>query len=190
MKTRETPPQVSEYRIQAQRLLKQLRSDSSETATEAAARFRRLLSFSNKTIQQILDQRDVIRLKHALALIALEHGHESWLALKEAAETSGVALVASGHEAGREMYARGLDVLLNRWFSSYDEARASLEQQGGFLLPYERQFFVTEAEGIRVLGLDPDDADWERIGWDWVKPRNQKAWQRLRKKRELVLQRL
>lgn len=68
------------------------------------------------------------------------------------------------------MYAAGFCGTLNRWFAGYDEARASLDEHGGFLLPFGRQFFVCEEEGIRALGLDPGDPDWVRIGRDWVNP--------------------
>ena len=50
-----------------------------------------------------------------------------------------------------------LDVFLNRWFSTYEEARRSLESEGGFLLPYRRHFFVCEADVIKEMGLEPDD---------------------------------
>ena len=82
------------------------------------------------------------------------------------------------------MYVPRMDAVLNRWFTSYTEARASLEAEGGYLLPYKHQFFVTLSEGIRDLGLDPNDADWERIGWDWVQPKDREAWERLKEKRE------
>jgi hypothetical protein len=39
---------------------------------------------------------------------------------------------------------------------------------------------------IRELGLDPADPDWERIGWDWVRPRDADAWERLKLKREVA----
>ncbi|HYY55956.1 MAG TPA: hypothetical protein VE842_01425 [Pyrinomonadaceae bacterium] len=194
MKTGQSTPSsllpVSEYRTQARRLLNQLRSDSTEAATAAAERFRLLRSLSTTPAREILLARDRLRLKQALAVVALEHGHESWRALKQSAEASERAPVASSTPPGRLMYCRALDVLLNRWFASYEEARASLEQQGGFLLPFDRQFFVCEEEGIRALGLDPEDPDWERIGRDWVKPLDGEAWLRLRKKREQVLQSL
>ena len=85
------------------------------------------------------------------------------------------------------MYVPRMDAVLNRWFTSYTEVRASLEAEGGYLLPYKLHFFVTLSEGIRDLGLDPDDPDWERIGWDWVQPRDRDAWQRLKEKREQVI---
>ena len=84
------------------------------------------------------------------------------------------------------MYVPRMDAVLNRWFRSYSEARTSLESEAGYLLPYKSQFFVTLSEGIRELGLDPDDPDWERIGWDWVQPKDDAAWKRLKEKRELV----
>ena len=85
--------------------------------------------------------------------------------------------------SGTFMYEVGHDVLLNRWFPSYEEARAALDEQGGYLLPFKHHFFVCEAEGIRILGLDPDDPDWELIGRDWVRPRDQEAWERLKDRR-------
>lgn len=85
------------------------------------------------------------------------------------------------------MYAPRMDIFLNRWFTDYDEARASLDQDGGFLLPYKDQYMITEAGGIRELGLDPDDPDWEKIGRDWVKPNDTEAWERLRIKRLIAI---
>ena len=70
------------------------------------------------------------------------------------------------------MYVPRMDAFLNRWFTNYDEARASLEAQGGYLLPFKDHFFVSTADAIRELGLDPDDHDWAAIGWDWVRPAN------------------
>lgn len=161
---------LSEYRIQARRLLNQLRHADAE---EAAARFRRLRSFSGKNPAQIMQD---AQLKHALTVVALEYGYGSWTELKDAAETTSPS-----------MYAGELDVFLNRWFVSYEEASASLEAEGGFLLPYRNQFFVCEQSAIQMLGLDPEDPDWGRIGYDWVKPRDWRAWRRLAYRREQAL---
>ena len=84
------------------------------------------------------------------------------------------------------MYVARMDAFLNRWFPSYAEARASLEADGGFLLPYLSQFFVTQADAVRESGLDPDDPDWRRIGWDWVRPADAEVLERLRLKREVA----
>ena len=85
------------------------------------------------------------------------------------------------------MYVGTMDVYLNRWFSTYEDARAARESEGGYLFPYRHHFFITRAEAVRELGLDPADADWERIGWDWVRPRDMAAWRRLNKRREAAV---
>jgi len=96
---------------------------------------------------------------------------------KDTAESAGDAAI---------MYERSMDAFLNRWFATYEDARAAREHEGGFLLPYRNHFFVTHADAICGLGLDPDDPDWARIGWDWVAPADLDAWQRLREKRQLA----
>jgi hypothetical protein len=85
------------------------------------------------------------------------------------------------------MYVSRMDAFLNRWFTSYDEARASLDTQGGYLLPYRDHSFVSTADAIRELGLDPGDPDWAAIGWDWVRPADPEAKARLVDKRRLAI---
>lgn len=77
------------------------------------------------------------------------------------------------------MYVAGMAAFLNRWFSTYEEARASLDEEGGFLFPHGQHFFVTVRGAVRELGLDPEDPDWERIGRDWVRPADREAFERL-----------
>lgn len=89
-------------------------------------------------------------------------------------------------DADELWYQPDLDVFLNRWFPNYDEARRSLESEGGFLLPYRHHFYVCEAGAIRALGLEPEDPDWERIGRDCARPADAEAYRRLRAKREQV----
>ena len=52
------------------------------------------------------------------------------------------------------MYVPRMDALLNRWFTSYEQAYEVLEADGGYLLPYEDQFFVTVPDAIRELQGD------------------------------------
>ena len=68
-----------------------------------------------------------------------------------------------------------------------EDARTLREAEGGYLLPFKTQFFVTVAGGITELGLDPEDPDWKRIGWDWVRPLDWEAWELLRDKRRKAL---
>src|SRR5512135_901997 len=80
------------------------------------------------------------------------------------------------------MYVETMDLFVNRWFAKYEQAEASLEKEGGYLFPYKSQFFITEREAIRELGLDPDDPDWKLIGWNWAQPLDTEARERLKKK--------
>lgn len=86
-------------------------------------------------------------------------------------------------DKGPIMYVPQMNAILSRWYTTYEDARASLKAKGGYLLPYENHFFVTDREAIQELVLDPDDPDWARIGWDWVRPRDVDAWRRLKEKR-------
>jgi hypothetical protein len=84
------------------------------------------------------------------------------------------------------MWVPSMDVYLCRWFTSYEEARAAREIEGGYLFPFRHHFFVAPGGALRELGLDPTDPDWERIGWDWVRPLDRLAWERLNEKREIA----
>jgi hypothetical protein len=80
-----------------------------------------------------------------------------------------------------------LDVFLNQWYANYEEARQSLGRHGGFLLPYQKHFFICQPDVIAALGLDPNDPDWDKIGHDCAHPLDAAAFERLREKREKVV---
>ena len=90
-------------------------------------------------------------------------------------------------DPGKLWYHPYLDVFLNRWYANYEEARASLDNHGGYLLPYQKHFFICEPDVISALGLDPGDPDWEKIGYDCAHPLDAAAFERLRQKREQVV---
>jgi len=89
-------------------------------------------------------------------------------------------------EDGPPMWVPRMAAILSRWFTTYEAARLSLAAEGGYLLPYGGHFVVTSAEAIRELGLPPDDPDWAKIGWDWVRPLDPAAWERLRERRAIA----
>lgn len=104
-----------------------------------------------------------IKYKHALKVIAIENGFQSWVDLK--IQTN---FIVGGY--------------LNLWFANYSEAKSHLESTGGFLLPYKKQFFICDAHYMKQIGFDPDDPNWKKINYDWAVPTNQAAWQRIYKK--------
>jgi hypothetical protein len=114
-----------------------------------------------------------VKRRHALAAIALELGFEGW---------PHAAAVLAGERAddfGKLLYPKGGAAHWNLWSADYEEARALRKQHGGWLLAYQRHYFIVDRYFLETLGLDPDDADWERIGRDWVRPRDPAARERL-----------
>ena len=185
---------LTELRIQAQRLLKQLRSSDGSERAQAATRFRRLRSLAGAERELAAGAVATVRLKHALAVIAEENGYDSWVALKAALEASpslrnGSDRIDELERAGSLWYSTGLDVFLNQWFARHADARAALDRQGGFLLPYRQHFYVCQPGLIKALGLDPEDPDWRRIGFDCARPEDPEAFERLRARRRRALAR-
>ena len=91
------------------------------------------------------------------------------------------------HVKGSIMYVPRMDAILNRWFTTYEEARASLESEGGYLLPFRNQFFVTTSEGIRKLGPTPKTPIGRVLGGTGCDPSDKTAWERLNEKRALAI---
>jgi hypothetical protein len=165
---------LDECKIRASLLLKDLRCDERPRAVRAAQRFRALPGCASDEPEALIERRDSIQLKHALAAIAAELGYPTWTDCKRRLEVP--ARLRLDTERFFKVSGCGF---LNRWFARYDEARASLESQGGYLFPYRHQFFICETGLLAELGVDPADPDWERIGRDWVRPHDGQARDRL-----------
>ena len=176
--SRATPRRsLQECKIRASFLLKDLDSGDASRATRAAERLRSLPAFSRLTPAQLIAQRDSVRRKHALAVIAREQGYDSWSELKQ----------ALGEETQprfdtEAFFTSAVGSFFNRWFASYAEALASLRREGGYLFPFREQFFITEPGFIAALGVDPADPDWARMGFNWVEPLDPAARARLEQK--------
>lgn len=165
---------IRALRAGARRLLRTLRAGG-PAALAAAERFRVLDEFRAATAADLAARPERVRLRHALTVVAMQRGAPSWVALKEQVQRA------------LPMYDPGMAALLNQWYAAYAPARAALVAGGGYLFPYRNQFLICEAEGVRLLGLDPRDEDWARIEFDWVQPADRHAWGRLAEKREAVL---
>jgi hypothetical protein len=168
---------LEEYKTQASLLLKHLNADDPQIALESAARFQKLPHLQDATAQALVKS-DQIKLKHALAVIALEHNFGSWAAFKHHLERK-EQLVQRRQSYYTRLYPARCAGYMLEWHADYDVASLELGGNGGYLFPYKNQFFICQAEYIERLGLDPDDPDWERIAYNWVHPADQAAWQRL-----------
>lgn len=152
---------IKECKIRASLLLKSLRSSDPDAVMRAAKRFKRLPEFTTLSLNDISSCE--IKHKHALAVVALEKGFQSWSELK-----CQLPFIKGG--------------FLNHWFTDYADAKSKQHTDGGYLLPYQNQYFVCDTSYISNLGFDVSDPDWEKIGYDWVRPADQHAWKRLYKK--------
>jgi hypothetical protein len=170
---------LEEYKIRASILHKQLRRGNPEQAQSAAQRFQRLSHLARLPVQEIVQRKDEIQRKHALAVIALENDYASWADLKGHFERLEKLAALRQSYAYTPLYPRRCAGFINDWYASHEKARTHLVRDGGYLLPYRHHFFICQRPYIEVLGLDPDDPDWERIGWDWARPADRAAWERL-----------
>ncbi|MEQ8672528.1 MAG: hypothetical protein RLP44_25040 [Aggregatilineales bacterium] len=172
---------LDEIKTQAALLLKQVRSSDPATVLNAAKRFQQLSYFAEHTPENIAASAELIngiKLKHALHVLALEHNFPTWTAFKTYLERKDRLRSQYGVRFTM-LYPQRCASFINEWHASYEIASTELGRSGGYLLPYKSQFFICEAEYIERLGLDPDDPDWERIGYNWVQPADQEAFARL-----------
>jgi hypothetical protein len=174
-----TPELLQRCREDAQQLWHHLRSTDGAAATMAAGRLLVLPEFHGTTAVDLLADLAHLRLWHALMAVAREQGHDSWPALRAACEATVLGPTA--------MYVQAMSAFQNQWFADYDEARQVRLHEGGYLLPYRHYFFIAERDAVAELGLDPDDPDWERIGFDWIHPRDEAAHARLRARRRKAM---
>jgi hypothetical protein len=169
---------VDRCRVAARELQHAVRDAETSIARAAAVRLVRLPKFAAVGLEALTDATVKVTRADALDAIAGEHGFADWAAL--VARALPALRAVSMHEAR-------MGAFLNRWFANYTEAAAARRDGGGYLLPYRRQYFVTVADAVRELGLDPDDPDWSRIGHDWVRPLDIEAHLRLCRARQQVL---
>ena len=110
-----------------------------------------------------------VALKDAYALIAHTAGYQSWQEMKA---------VVEAHELLRPKNFS----LTTTWYSHYDEGTAHILANGGYLMPYQKQYFVCEESYLAALGLDRSDPDIEKVGHDWTSPLDNAAYDRILKK--------
>jgi hypothetical protein len=168
---------VHELKVRAELLHHALRAQRPpEPAT--LDRLRVLPEFKKADADTLRTAATDLQRKHCLAVVARELGFASFDQAKRVFEGD-----ASEPDFGTLLYGT-TGGHLNAWFADYDEAheahaRTSTPESRRTLLAYKRHFFIVEHAFIEALGLDPDDADWAAIGWDWARPEDPEARRRL-----------
>ena len=154
-------------------------------AGDAAARrrLRTLPEFTKADPGSIQAAATGIHHKHCLAVVAREHGFQSWEHARRVLRGD-----VTEKDCGTLLYDSSVRGFLNVWFAHYDEARAHLHEarrSGGehYMLSYRTQFLVVDRHFIETLGWDPADPDWQKLDFDWARPRDPAARRRLYGKR-------
>ncbi len=114
-----------------------------------------------------------VQRRHGLAVVARQIGFRSW---------PEVASFLRGDENsgfGKLLYPDGAAAHWNIWCAGYAQAKSIREENGGYLLAYQRHYFIADRHFVAALGLDPEDPDWERIAHDWARPLDLEARNRL-----------
>ena len=163
---------IQELKIRAERLHKEV----SSAAPNALLRLRALPEFRRQLPRDLAAAAAQIRRKHCLAIVAREVGFESWA---HASAVLGGETAEGVADFGTLLCPPSLSAHWNIWSASYEEAQAIRKEHGGYLLAYKRHYLIVDRHYLESLGLDPDDADWDRMARDWVRPAEPEARRRL-----------
>jgi hypothetical protein len=109
-----------------------------------------------QSIDEVLDSREGVQRKNALDVVAREQGYVGWKNLKDAADVLWCPPCS--------------DRYWHNWCKTHAEARAYLEETGGYLLTAHGRCFIAQSGFIEFLGLDPEDPRWAAIGFDIHQP--------------------
>lgn len=128
-----------------------------------------------RTRARILQRRsDRRRLRECLGEVARQCGFPNWPAAKRALSGNGAV-----EDFGTLLWEKRCGGHFNRWYSNYETATEDRAMTNGYLLAYGRQYFVVDRYYIETLGLDPEDRDWQELGFDWVRPKDSAARSRI-----------
>jgi hypothetical protein len=155
-------------RLKAQARILHTQAKQADAAAQAGLRV--LPEFREADAGQLPES---VKRRHCLTAIARELGFHGWPHLVTVVNGEPV------EDFGGLLYPPRFSARLNIWCASHDEAARIRAEHGGYLLVFKRQFFIAEEGFIEAFGLDPHDADWERIGRDWARPKDAEARRRL-----------
>jgi hypothetical protein len=103
-----------------------------------------------------------IRRRQCLEVIAIELGFANWPQAKRVLSGEPVT------DYGTLLYPNRCAAHLNLWYREHEEASVVREARQGYLLAYRRVFVVVDRYFIESLGLEPEDAAWEPLHFDWT----------------------
>jgi hypothetical protein len=168
--------QLDKIKLQAYKLKKKLQS-SQKISVDIQSRF---IAAGLLPAEAVATQILRFPLAKYLDLLAFETSQCKWEALKTKIKQQTAHIF---DEETALYHPRQSDGALNIWCKDYAEAKAYLNEHSGlYLLHYKQSIFLARSNHIKELGLDPQDSDWIKIGYDWVKPNDAQAKQNLLEK--------
>ena len=175
---------IDKYKVEALRLFKKIKQYIGLTEQESQCKalisqVRVLPAFKDLSETEIMSRLFLIDLNDCRHIIALEQNLDSWSELVNQTELENQEITED------KLVYRDFtnDKCLNYWFATYEEAKIFQEERKKkYLFPYKNTYFVSEKAHIEDMGLDPNDEDWDKIGRDWVRPKDIDAKNRLREK--------
>ena len=163
------PIRLSDLKTQAVFLIKDLKNNP-DLSSKSAKRFLQISCFSGNTEDWLIEHYDIVQLKHAYNVIALENRFNTWADLKKTVIENDC------------LYKSGCVGFIHAWFNDYQKAEIYFRQHGGYLLSFWKDFVVCGKEYISCIGLSQYDDHWKSIGYNWAKPNDKKAFQLLNEK--------
>ena len=179
---------LDQAKIEAFRLSREVKNnaDSNSGLDKLLKRLSHHPALSHLSLEKIQARLPVLGLPDCLQVIAIEQGAASW---QEFAKKNQKSLDESLQQSDDALLykPRSSAAGLNVWFPTYTEAKEYLNsrginRKGLFLFPYKKTFFICQPGHLDGLGINSNDPDWEKIGFDWVKSLDLEAKNRLREK--------
>ena len=116
------------------------------------------------------------QLKHYLQRVSVSLGFDSW---QQASHVLSGRINILGNESfGAFFHMQACNALINRWFSSYQDARNELKvSTESYLSPYKQQFVVANTSYLTAIGIDDKSYDLlHRIEGDLIKGYGTPEW--------------
>jgi len=160
---------IAELKVRAEILQRKIE----RAEAGAIGRLRALPQFRRLPEEALVRDANIQR-RDCLNILAAELGFASWTQAKNVISGEG-----GDGDFGTALCPPRCAIHTNLWYRDYDEAAQIRAQKNGYLLGFRRQFVVVDRHYLDTLRLDPDDADWAAIGFDWVRPLDTAARTRL-----------
>ncbi|PKG83180.1 hypothetical protein CXF85_11645 [Colwellia sp. 75C3] len=160
---------LNEVKTQAKKLLKALKSEPS------------LVNSMKIPLKKIaVTSLDELKLKHCLALVAIELGFKDWHEAQQLLSGARPSLVMIN--MGTFFYPENCGGFINEWFADYSQAEETLLKSvtSKWLLPYKNQFIVVEHDYVAVFKLNKAlQPLWNEVKHDMVASYNSLAWDKI-----------